>query len=151
MSEWTELYVGNPAAAEALCEFLGSRSVPTLKTFTDEADLVAGELPTVRVEVPVALLDGARRALEDWQLPQARRAEELARRVVGVVVLSFLPPALWLGASWLAVPQTPEPGGGLLLVVWLVSLVGIGQLEDRRHREGEIRGVRPKSEPGPDR
>lgn len=140
MSEWVTLYIGDAAAAEDLCELLTRGSIRSFQT-VERGQIISptGARETrTRVDVPSDELQSARSIYAEWERPQATRADNLSRRILGVLLISLIPPTLWIGAYYLGVPGLPSPTPAWVLGIWFGSLLVVGQVEDRRTRNETI-------------
>jgi hypothetical protein len=139
MDDWVRVFSGNRLAAHGLAEALDRAGV---RVFEQHELGVAADVharPAVtHVLVPPEERERAERIATHWQTHHAGRVEHLTGRLLRVLALSLIAPALWWSGAQAFPDRAPAPDAKGLGVVWLLGFVGVAQLESRRHRRERI-------------
>lgn len=139
-SDWVTIYSGRDTSARSLAEYLAARSIDVREHAT-RGPIVSKpgrRARRVRVQVPPEQTSVARSFYEEWRLPHEARAREASHRLLVMLCSSLVVPAVWVLAYCAGIPDVPAPRPGRVIGVWMVSLVGIAWIGNRRRRAERI-------------
>jgi hypothetical protein len=91
------------------------------------------------VLVPPEEAERAAQIAQRWESSNRRDTNLLANRLMRVVGISLIAPIAWLIGAFVAPQVVPEPKLAWLGGMWLVALVVVAQIENRRHQREHIR------------
>lgn len=130
------LYSGPPESARALAAELERQGVRCFVEDLFEFSVHSGSSVATAAELRVAPedLDRARLMHDQWAALAASRISGTLHRVAWVLFFGALPPVVWIVSAWVAPESTPEPTLAGVAFVLLVSVVVVGQIEDRRFK-----------------
>lgn len=133
MEEWPLLFRGSAESCEALAKRLERSGLHSFVVPEERFSWRGEEFAAVHLHVPPDEQEAAGRELEAWQAQARVRSAALARRLRRVLLLATLAPIAWGAAAAVAPDAVPAPGVAGLVAAWLVAVVGVGQIERRRH------------------
>jgi hypothetical protein len=145
VSERVTVFTGTENAAERVAAFLAEREIDATETKKPGPVLAkAGRRGRrVRVQVPRAQLEPARVAVAEWRGAHRSRTRGPMRQLGAAFLLSLIPPAFWLGASFGGVSGVPAPDPFFVAGLWMLSLVVFTGALGRRRRAERVE--RPRS------
>ncbi|MCH7869842.1 MAG: hypothetical protein IH881_19270 [Myxococcales bacterium] len=140
MDDWGIIYSGSAESAESLAEQIADAKLLVHKRVERGpiVDRSGGRTYVTHVSVPPECEAKAVVILDSWRRRGATRAAVTLRRLFTVLLLSFIPPSLWLGTGWLGIAGTAFPKLNLVFGLWMISLVVVAQIEHRRYTRERI-------------
>ena len=140
MQDWHPIFSGNATSARELASELEARG---LRSFVDdrEGPIVTGSGGREEYSVILVPPEESGRAGEiaqQWESRNRQDAHGLASRLTRIFAASFVGPAAWVLGHLLFSQVLPAPSLGWLAGVWLVSLVLVAQVENRRRNREHI-------------
>jgi hypothetical protein len=146
VQDWPSVFSGSAESARDLASELEARG---LRSFVDDRQGPVVSPHGGRASFSVVLVspEDAERALlvaREWHSQNRQDAHQLTGRLARVLGASLVLPAAW-GLGHLLAPQLlPAPEFHWLVGIWLVSLLAVAQIENRRHTRERITTSAPR-------
>jgi hypothetical protein len=141
VQDWSSIFEGHATAARDLASELEAQG---LRSFVEDRQGPVVSRAGSRANYSVVLVppeeaERAAQIAQRWESSNRRDTNLLANRLMRVVGISLIAPIAWLIGAFVAPQVVPEPKLAWLGGMWLVALVVVAQIENRRHQREHIR------------